>query len=58
MLKKMISITATKDKNEAYDNSDFIIVCTPTNFDEETYFFDTSIVDLVSKEATQFLLML
>ena len=53
MLKKNdLRLTATKDKNEAYDNSDFIIVCTPTNFDESTYFFDTSIVDLVSKEAT------
>ena len=53
MLKKNdLRLTATKDKHEAYDNSDFIIVCTPTNFDEATYFFDTSIVDLVSKEAT------
>ena len=53
MLKKNdLRLTATKDKNEAYDNSDFIIVCTPTNFDESTYFFDTSIVDHVSKEAT------
>ena len=53
MLKKNdLRLTATKDKQEAYDNSDFIIVCTPTNFDESTYFFDTSIVDLVSKEAT------
>jgi len=53
MLKKNdLRLTATKDKHEAYDNSDFIIVCTPTNFDESTYFFDTSIVDLVSKDAT------
>ena len=46
-----LSLSATKYKEEAYKNADFIIVCTPTNFDESTYFFDTSIVDLVSKEA-------
>ena len=46
-----LSLSATKNKEEAYKNADFIIVCTPTNFDESTYFFDTSIVDLVSKEA-------
>ena len=46
-----LKLHATKNKEEAYKDADFIIVCTPTNFDESTYFFDTSIVDLVSKEA-------
>ena len=46
-----LNLHATKNKEEAYKDADFIIVCTPTNFDESTYFFDTSIVDLVSKEA-------
>ena len=55
-IEKMLSetdlrLSATVDKHQAYNNSDFIIICTPTNFDESTYFFDTSIVDLVAEEA-------
>ena len=46
-----LRLSATVDKHQAYNNSDVIIVCTPTNFDESTYFFDTSIVDLVVEEA-------
>ena len=50
MLKKNdLRLTATKDKNEAYDNSDFIIVCTQQTL-MNLYIFDTSIVDLVSKK--------
>ena len=52
LLNQKLNIKATTNKEEAYKDAHYIIVCTPTNFDESTYFFDTSVVDLVSKEAS------
>ncbi len=51
LAKQNLNFKATLDKNEAYTNADFIIVCTPTNYDEITNSFDTSLVELVIKEA-------
>ena len=42
-----ISLIATDDLLGAADNSDFIIVCTPTNYDEMTSRFDTGSVEAV-----------
>lgn len=45
------NIEATSNKDQAYENSDFIIVCVPTNFSENTNSFDTTIVEHVIKDA-------
>ena len=45
------SIKATDNKKEAYHEADFIIICVPTDFDEESSSFDTSILENVLDDA-------
>ncbi len=42
-----LSLIATIDDEAAYKNADFIIVATPTNYDPQRNFFDTSAVEAV-----------
>lgn len=46
-----LSISATLDMKPAYENSQFVVVATPTNYDEDTNKFDTSSVDSVVRDA-------
>lgn len=48
-----LDLSFTTDPDLAYENPDFIIIATPTNYDSETKFFDTSSVDKVIKESNQ-----
>lgn len=50
---KNLNLTATSNKEIAYKDTSFIIVATPTDYDQETNFFDTSSVDEVVKEAIE-----
>lgn len=54
LVKKPLSLTALLDKQEAYQGSKFIVVATPTNYDEDTNCFDTSTVDAVVEDALFF----
>lgn len=48
--KRKLNLKATLDYKEAFDNADFVIISTPTNYDEEQNFFDTSsIEDVIEK---------
>lgn len=48
------SFLGTNDKNTAYENSDFVIVCTPTNYNRVTGKFDTSQVENSIKDCLNF----
>lgn len=46
---KNLNLTATTDAKLAYKDADFIIISTPTNYDPEKNYFDTSSVEAVLK---------
>lgn len=46
---KKLDLTATTDSDVAYNNPDFVVIATPTNYDSEKNFFDTSSIEAVLK---------
>ena len=47
------NLQGTTDYKKAFIDAEYIIICTPTNYDEKTNFFDTSSVEDVIKKAKE-----
>jgi len=52
LAEKELDLTATLDPKEAFSDAEFVIIATPTNYDAETNFFDTSSIEAVIKNVT------
>lgn len=51
LLNKKLDLYATTDAKEAYSDADIIVVAAPTNYDDKTNSFDTSVVESVIRLA-------
>lgn len=47
LAEKDLNLTATLDAKAAYKDADFVVIATPTNYDSQKNFFDTSAVEAV-----------
>ena len=54
LAEKKLDLSATQDAREAYGNAEFVVIATPTNYDNERNFFDTSAVENVIRQVMEY----
>lgn len=54
LAEKELNLTATTNQEQAYTNADFVVIATPTNYDSERNYFDTSAVEAAVESAMKY----
>ena len=54
LVTKELNLIATTDKTTAYQNAQYVIIATPTNYDDKKNYFDTSTVEGVIEDVLKY----